>query len=600
MSSLCVDVLLLQSALPSTSSHAAFSQTADVKFVKPLALRVEETGASDAVFIVQPTLLATRMVAGAIKQLQASPGAARGAPPGFHLLFLPRRSFVADQVLEEEGVLQDCDTVETCEVDLLPVDEDLLSMECPAGFGQVFLHGDNSLVAGTARALLRLQLLYGMARRVHAKGTLSCACAESLLQHKNDVLHSGSADGIAFNPSAQLHSIVLLDRSVDLVSPLVSPLSFEALLHEALGLHAGVVSVPPEEVAKDPNAPEDAPRAKGELARVALNSSDDVYVDVRDMHISVVPGHLKKQARDLQDWYEGRLDLSRTDEIATYVKNITGQQKNVRATAQMINLVTLVQKHSSSDAFTARWQMERSMLDTDNERGVLAYLLELMAQQEDVTTVLRLLCLHSQCMGGLGRSDMDLLRQSVLDAYGFEHILTLEHLERCGLLRSGGQGVLSFAGLGGGGKAWPWSSLRNDLGLVAQAVDVQHPSSPHYLTSGYAPLSSHIAHLAAKDAWGGQAAMKSVEGPSLSLLQLPGQQTTQAAQDAYVRATTSTSAGASSAADTDVRRTVIVAFVGGVSYLEVAALRFISEHGKRHCCCFITTPLHPLYFRRAV
>ena len=428
-------------------AHYLLSQTAEVRFVKPLALHVEETGASDVVFILQPTLLATRMAAGAIKQLQAS----ASAPEGVHLLFLPRRSFVADQVLEEEGVLGECDTIETCEVDLLPVDDDLLSMECPAGFGQVFLHGDNSLVGGTARALLRLQLLYGMATRVHAKGTLSCAIAEALLTHKNDVLHGGAANGIAFAQAAQLHSIVLLDRSVDLVSPLVSPLSFQALLHETLGLHAGVASVPPEEVAKDPNAPEDAPRAKGEQARVALNSSDDVFVDVRDMHISVVPGHLQKQAKDLQDWYDGRLDLSRTDEIATYVKNITGQQKNVRGTAQMINLVTLVQPHSSSDTFTARWQMERSMLDTDNERGVQAYLLQLMAKQEDLTTVLRLLCLHSQCVGGLGRSDMDLLRQSVLDAYGFEHLLTLEHLERCGLLRSGGQGVLSFAGLGGGG-----------------------------------------------------------------------------------------------------------------------------------------------------
>lgn len=54
--------------------------------------------------------------------------------------------------------------------------------------------------------------------------------------------------------------------------------------------------------------------------------------------------------------------------------------------------------------------------------------------------VLRLLCLISSTYGGLPKKHSDALRTEFLAAYGHQHLLTLNHLERAGM-RQGGPAV---------------------------------------------------------------------------------------------------------------------------------------------------------------
>ena len=555
-----------------------------------MALDVPFASTMNAVFMVQPTLAAARLVARSIKahQLECDP------EPSYHVLFTPQRSFIADRVLEEEGVREDLDSLDSCEVDLIPLDDDLLSMHCPTGFADCFLHQDHTLVSRVSRALHRMQLLYGMAQHVHACGDLSCAVAQSLLEAKNSVVDAGGADGVAYPASGTLSDIVILDRTADLVTPLLSPLSFEALVHDTLTLASGTLMLHPKHLAADPDKrraadaevepPPDAPPV-----RIALNASDQMYATVRSMHVAVVPEFLKAQAKELNEWYEARHTLDATDDISAFVKNIPGKQQHVRGIAQMINLAGLVQDVSTSPAFSEQWQMERAMLDQDNERGVAEFLADAMARQRDATSTLRLLCLHSQCCGGLKKAALDALRKEFLDAYGFEHVLTLSQLEACGLLRARGHDSGAFAAFGSGGVVWPWPAIRDDLGLVAGEVDVHRPTTPHYLTSGYAPLSVQMINVALTR---GFAAVKHVKAPTLALRQAPKEQSL---GDAQVQLGGGAGAGSAPAAATAAalggegggvsrfeggstrRRTVVVCFLGGVSYLEVAALRFLAE-----------------------
>jgi len=54
------------------------------------------------------------------------------------------------------------------------------------------------------------------------------------------------------------------------------------------------------------------------------------------------------------------------------------------------------------------------------------------ARGESLATVLRILCLSSILTGGL--ANLDNVRQVLVHAYGFETVLTLDKLERIGLL----------------------------------------------------------------------------------------------------------------------------------------------------------------------
>jgi vacuolar protein sorting-associated protein 33A len=66
-------------------------------------------------------------------------------------------------------------------------------------------------------------------------------------------------------------------------------------------------------------------------------------------------------------------------------------------------------------------------------------------------------------------------------AYGYEHLITLDALERAGLLLTRPSTTKSV-----------YSSLRKALRLIVDEVDEQKPDDIAYVYSGYAPLSIRL------------------------------------------------------------------------------------------------------------
>jgi vacuolar protein sorting-associated protein 33A len=58
----------------------------------------------------------------------------------FTILWIPRRTLVADQILEEAGVMGDC-TIHEYPLYFVPLADDLLSLELPDAFSDLYLVG---------------------------------------------------------------------------------------------------------------------------------------------------------------------------------------------------------------------------------------------------------------------------------------------------------------------------------------------------------------------------------------------------------------------------------------------------------------------------
>ena len=55
-------------------------------------------------------------------------------------------------------------------LDLIPFDDDVLSMEISSSFKETYLDGDFSSLYNVARAIMKLQSLYGVIPNIKAKG----------------------------------------------------------------------------------------------------------------------------------------------------------------------------------------------------------------------------------------------------------------------------------------------------------------------------------------------------------------------------------------------------------------------------------------------
>ena len=96
---------------------------------------------------------------------------------------------------------------------------------------------------------------------------------------------------------------VIIDRLADLVTPMVTPLTYEGLVDEVMGgIHHGCARLPRAVVADDADetASAAAADADGDRVAYALNSRDALYAEVRDLNIEELGARLGDRAKAIR------------------------------------------------------------------------------------------------------------------------------------------------------------------------------------------------------------------------------------------------------------------------------------------------------------
>jgi hypothetical protein len=93
-------------------------------------------------------------------------------------------------VLEEEGVYGDIAFGEY-PLQLIPFEEDVLSMEMEGALREIHVEGDRTLLYYVARALVHLQGLWGAIPNVTAKGAAATAVVEMMRRMQREQVFAG-------------------------------------------------------------------------------------------------------------------------------------------------------------------------------------------------------------------------------------------------------------------------------------------------------------------------------------------------------------------------------------------------------------------------
>jgi hypothetical protein len=89
-----------------------------------------------------------------------------------YILFVPRRTIECDELLELNGLLNE-ERIAHLSLDLLQLDEDLLSMELPRSFANHLLDDDDSYKIYVQSSLQRIETVYGKIKYKFAKGAVA-------------------------------------------------------------------------------------------------------------------------------------------------------------------------------------------------------------------------------------------------------------------------------------------------------------------------------------------------------------------------------------------------------------------------------------------
>lgn len=515
----------------------------------------------------------------------------------------------------------------------MPLEEDVLSLELEDSFSDLYLvslarsraylcfidsiaqHKDPGCVFHAAKAFMDIQRRHGYIPRIVGKGDNARRLADLLLRMRKEFdaeegsgLSDSSSRGLL--PSASIESLIIIDREVDFGTPLLTQLTYEGLIDETVGikhnqadLDSTIVGFPTAPQAQESSRASQTSK-QGQKRKVQLDASDQLFSQLRDANFAIVGDILNKVARRLENDYETRHAAQTTVELREFVNKLPGYQQEHQSLRVHTNLAEEMMKHTRSDIFRTILEIQQNNAAGGDSTYQHDAIEELIARDVPLKTILRLLCLESCMSGGLRPKDLESFKKQVLHAYGHQHLLTFCALEKLELLQprsSATTMLLPMAGSQTGSKT-NYSYLRKNLRLVIEEVSEKEPTDISYVYSGFAPLSvrlvqcvlqkQYLFHLikgspapaslstasSISPGWlGFEDVVKSARGATFSVVQK--------GDDKAVRARQTLSGS-------NATKTVYVFFLGGITFTEIAALRFIaSQEAPRRKIVICTTSI---------
>lgn len=100
-------------------------------------------------------------------------------------------------------------------MDLIPLDDDLLSLEMNNNFSHYMLQDDDSYKVYVKDSINRIEAVFGTIKYKFAKGTDSC----QILRRIKEAAPIADAGAGGSGPESEIDCLIMVDREIDLVSP---------------------------------------------------------------------------------------------------------------------------------------------------------------------------------------------------------------------------------------------------------------------------------------------------------------------------------------------------------------------------------------------
>ena len=510
------------------------------------------------IFITRPNLQLMNAIASNIHSDERKNRVYR---KNFYLYFLPMKSLLCENQLKSKGVFGSFQVIDNFKCQLFPFDSDLVSMEYFSAYKELYIEGDLTCLYQSATALCTLQKLYGKIPKIVGKGKYAEKVKELMKTMVTNEHFSG-------NDKGAIDQLIILDRSIDILSALATQLTYEGLIDEFYGINNTTVNFPAEKFAS-PSDDVNFSRAatSTEKKQIMLNSKEELYAELRDKNFNAVGPVLSRLAKTITSAANERHGEKTIQELKKIVETLPKLKANEMSLATHTTIAGLIKDHISQHDFLDELSCEQDFMMCVDLDKPSEFIEGMICKQKPIEKVLRLICMQSAAGNGLKQKVLDGYKKEIIHSYGIEALLKLGKLEKAGLIRAQ-TGSRSY------------NILRKTLNLTVEDFQEVAPKDISYVHSFYAPLSIRIVEHALKPlGWSGlNDILSCIPDPSFEDYQLSNSSSS-GRRDSLT----------SEISQSDIPRVVMVFFVGGCTFAEISALRFLSQQDENNVEFVIAT-----------
>ena len=461
------------------------------------------------------------------------------------VIFLPSKTRLCEELIESYGLLDSLDLHEW-HLELIPLDSDLLSLESNYSLANYLINGCSTLPHLVASSIYTLSHINtARVMNIHTLGER----ASQVLHVFNYLKSIRSHTKYKPNPNnCYITDLILLDRKIDLVTPLLTQISYEGLLDDNFGIQYGSVTLSEKVTGKQ------------KPIKLMLNSNDPTYSQVKGYHISYLFGFIKEQLKILIYKYDKGRKQSTISEMKAFVGELKTLKPMEQSLVAHLCACESLKEIRSTILNQKLLSLEHALLSREqlDEKELIKFFEDLLCSQANWKDILRLLCLYS-LLGATPAKERSRTVQSIeklfIRAHGCGHINTIVNLHNFGLLNPHDEAAIMFPiGI-------------SKLSLIpkfrkTENMDLSHPTDTSFVFGGaYKPLScTIIEYFLRQGSW-------KLGSELLALLNL--EITTHLVE----------SMGTSSNITGDqIQKKYLVYFLGGCSFSEINAIRFLGKN----------------------
>lgn len=439
---------------------------------------IMNTGGNYRFYITRPDLLSMTWIAQHIQN------DLNRDQRSYNIILVPRKLEICDYILENEGVYGYVEMFEW-NLHLIPLDANLLSLERFESFKSLYIENDFTILHSIAKSLILMEDIYGTIPVFHGKGDQSEMVWDLFIRLKELMkLPPRAREG-----GVGISEVILLDRRCDLITPLISQLTYEGILDDNIRIQSGYIRIAKEITGKEQDS------------KVVVNAKDPVFGMIRSLHFSSVPQTLSAITKGLRSSYSEGKSLSSVPQLKNFVQKLPDLTKKHDSLSIHTKVSEHIMNKMKRQEFQRQLYFERGILEAVEKSHITDYIEECIQRQMPHHIPLRLICLMSTTNNGIKPKYFLTLKRAFLHSYGHKHLVTFTNLFKVGLLehKEEEQSKASKS---------TFKQLSKQLKLVPKdpgSYDVHAPKDMSYVYGGaYKPLSCAVVeHLTRTGSWRG-------------------------------------------------------------------------------------------------
>lgn len=229
-----------------------------------------------------------------------------------YIAFLcPRYTVLCNELLDEANVLKSL-IVRELPFELIPIENDVLSLEDNNGLRNLALGLNFQTLSLVKHSLQRLEAIYGKIPLKYAKGAWSNMILEALSGKEKESKPEKQEE----SQYSEIDALVMIDRSVDFYTPLMTQMTYEGVIDEFFGIKCGTIEVDEKVIETDQKGP------TGKKTLIMQSQEDIMFGESRDLHFNMMKGTFPRKFQEMKALLEKKEAVKTLAEMTEYMKKL--------------------------------------------------------------------------------------------------------------------------------------------------------------------------------------------------------------------------------------------------------------------------------------